>query len=78
MVKIIYARRLDVEDLIEGIRNNKGHQIKDRNAIPLIDDLEIYNIFKGKDKEEGDGVMDLILIIVRLLKENINRLVRMV
>ena len=34
-------QRLDREDLIGGIRNNKGYQIKSGNAIPLIDDLEI-------------------------------------
>jgi len=31
------------------------------------------DIFKDKDKEEGDSVMDLILAVVRLLKEDINR-----
>ena len=47
---------MDTEDLIGGIRNNKGQQIKNRNAIPLIDDLEIRDIFKDEDKEEGDSV----------------------
>ena len=51
------------------ISNNKGHQIKDRNATPLID------IFKDTDKEEGDSVIDLILAVVLLLKRDINRLV---
>ena len=57
------------------ISNNKGHQIKDRNAIPLIDDLEIRNIFKDEDKKEGDSVTDFILAVVALLKRDINRLV---
>ena len=35
-----------------------------RNAIPLIDNLEIYNIFKDEDKEEGDSITDLILVVV--------------
>jgi hypothetical protein len=33
------------------------------------------DIFKDKDKEEGDGVIDLILVVVYLLKRDINRLV---
>ena len=41
MVVTSWLRQLDVEDLIGGIRNNKGYQIKDGNAIPLIDNLEI-------------------------------------
>ena len=43
--------------------------------MPLIDNLEIRDIFKDKDKEEGDGVIDLILAVVQLLKRDINRLV---
>jgi len=35
----------------------------------------MQDIFKDKDKEEGDGVTDLILVVVRLLKEDINGLV---
>jgi len=38
--------------------------MKDRNAIPLINDLEIGEIFKDKDREEGDSVIDLILVVV--------------
>ena len=37
--------------------------------------MEIRDIFKDKDKEEGDGVMDLILVVVTLLEKDINRLV---
>jgi hypothetical protein len=33
------------------------------------------DIFKDKDKEEGDGVIDLILVVVELLGRDISRLV---
>ena len=32
-------------------------------------------IFKDEDKEEEDGIIDLILIVVRLLERDISRLV---
>jgi len=34
------------------------------DIIPLVDDLEILGIFKDKDKEEGDGVMDSLSIML--------------
>jgi len=34
------------------------------SAIPLIDNLEIWDIFKDKDKEEEDSIIDLILAVV--------------
>jgi hypothetical protein len=33
------------------------------------------DIFKDEDREEGDSVTDLILVVVRLLERDINRLV---
>ena len=33
------------------------------------------DIFKDEDKEEGDGIMDLILVVVELLERDISRLV---
>ena len=33
------------------------------------------DIFKDEDKEEGDGVIDLILAVVELLGRDISRLV---
>jgi hypothetical protein len=33
------------------------------------------DIFKDKDKEEGDSVIDLILAVVELLERDISRLV---
>ena len=32
--------------------------------MPLIDDLEIGKVFKDKNKEEGDSVIDLITAVV--------------
>jgi hypothetical protein len=34
------------------------------------------DIFKDEDKEEGDGVTDLILAVVELLGRDISRLVK--
>jgi len=31
---------------------------------PLVDNLEILEIFKDKDKEEGDGITDSLSIIL--------------
>ena len=35
----------------------------------------MWDIFKDEDKEEGDGVTDLILAVVELLERDISRLV---
>jgi hypothetical protein len=40
--------------------------------------LEIEGIFKDEDREEGDGVMDLILVVVELLRRDIDGLARVV
>ena len=34
------------------------------------------DIFKNEDRKEGDSVTDLILVVVRLLRIDINRLVK--
>jgi len=34
------------------------------DIIPLVDDLEILEIFKGEDKEEGDSVIDALSTIL--------------
>ena len=49
-------------NLIGGIRNI-GHWMKKGHTIPLVNDLEIDGIFKDKDREEGDSVIDLIISI---------------
>ena len=60
--------RLDAEDLIEGIRNKESHQIETGHSTPLIDNLEIEELFKNEDKEGGAGITDLISRIVQVLK----------
>ena len=35
----------------------------------------MQDIFKDEDKEEGDSVTDLILVVVQLLERDINKLV---
>jgi len=34
------------------------------DIIPLVNNLEILKIFKDKDKEEGDSIMDTLSIIL--------------
>jgi len=34
------------------------------DIIPLVNDLEILGIFKDKDKEEGDSVIDSLSIML--------------
>ena len=41
------------------------------DIIPLIENLEIGNIFKDKDKEEGDSIIDALSIILQLLEEEL-------
>ena len=65
---IIQVQRLNAKDLIRGIRNKKSYQIKIGHSTPLINDLEIKELFKDKNKEEGAGVTDFISRIVQVLK----------
>jgi len=48
------------EDLIKDIIKEEDHQIKSGNTTPLINNLEMQNVFKDKDKERGDSIIDLI------------------
>jgi len=57
----------EVEDLIGGIIKEEDHQIKSGSTTPLINDLEMQDVFKDKNKERGDGVIDLISGLVDLL-----------
>jgi len=41
------------------------------DIIPLVNNLEILGIFKDKDREEGDGVMDALSTILWLLREEL-------
>jgi len=36
-----------------------------------VDDLEILGIFKDKDKEEGDSIIDALSTILQLLGEEL-------
>ena len=51
-----------------------GYQIKLGNAIPLIKDLGIGSIFEDEDKEEGDSITDLVLLVLRLLRRDLSEL----
>ena len=43
---------------------------------PFINNLEILDIFEDKDKEEGNSITDFISAVVRLLRRDINGLVK--
>ena len=45
---------------MEGIRNKKGYWVKIRHSTPFINDLEIEELFKDEDEEEGASVIDFI------------------
>ena len=66
-----------MEDLIGGIVKNEN-QIESEDTPPLVNDLEISNIFKDKDREEGDSVTDsikgLVLLIIGLLNQDLTKL----
>jgi len=57
----------EAEDLIGGIIRNKEQQIKSGNTTPLINNLEMQDVFKDKDGERGGSIMDLISRLVDLL-----------
>jgi len=52
------------EEIALGIISNNINQINWTDITPLVNNLEILGIFKDKDKEEGDGVMDALSIIL--------------
>ena len=52
--------QLNAEDLTEDIIK-KENQIETNNSTPLIKDLEISNIFKNKDNEKGNSVMNELI-----------------
>ena len=54
----------DTKDLIKGIRNKKGYYIKSGYSIPLINNLEIKELFKDKNRKKGVNVTNLINRIV--------------
>ena len=70
MVDTSLARHLKAKNLIRGIREI-GHQINLGSSTPLIADLKINWTFKNKAKEKGASVTDLVLLVLRLLREDI-------
>ena len=57
----------------KGIKNKEEDQIKTEVSTPLINNLEMQNIFKDKNNKEGNDVMDefinkvsWLLVLVRL------------
>ena len=68
---VIQAWRLDAKNLIGGIRNKKSYQIKIKHSTPLINNLEIKELFKDKNEEKGVGITDLISRIIQVLKKDL-------
>ena len=59
MAAIVRARwTVEEEEGALGIISKDINQINQTDITPLVDNLEILRIFKDKDKEEGDGVID--------------------
>ena len=58
---------MEAEDLIKGIIRNENKQIKSGNTTPLIDDLEMQDIFKDENRERGGSITDLTNRLVDLL-----------
>ena len=62
------VERLNIKNLIKGIKNKEGYQIKIKYSISLINNLEIEELFKNKDKKKGVNITDLISKIVQVLR----------
>ena len=70
----IRARCLDAKDLIGGIRDI-DHQNNSESSTPLITDLRVDWTFKDKAEEEETSITDLVLSMLRLLREDIQEVV---
>ena len=68
--KTSLKRRLDAKDLIRGIKNI-GHQFDLKSSTPLIADLRMNWTFEDKVEKKGASVIDLVLLVLRLLREDI-------
>ena len=55
--------QLNAEDLTKGIIKEED-QIETNNNTPLITDLEMSNIFKDKNDEEGNSVINELIMEV--------------
>ena len=53
-----------------GIKNI-GYQINLESSIPLIANLRVDQTFKDEAKEEKTSIIDLVLLTLRLLREDI-------
>ena len=65
-------------EVIEGGIKEKWQQIKEEDTIPLIDNLEIRSIFEDKAKEEGDNIIDLVMLVCQLLRRDVQELQELV
>ena len=59
---------LNAKDLIKDIIR-KENQIEINNSTPLIKDLEMSDIFKNENDEEGNSIMDKLITEVSWLLE---------
>ena len=66
-----------IEAIEGGIREGQ-QQIKQENTIPLINNLETKSIFRVKDKEGGDSVMDTVMLVCQLLRRDLRELQELV
>jgi len=60
MIVTSLLRQLNTEDLTGDIIRKKN-QIKDNNSTPLIDNLEMSDIFKDKDNKKGNDVTNKLI-----------------
>ena len=60
MIVTSLLHQLNAKDLTGDMIREKD-QIKTNNSTPLIEDLEVSNIFKNKNDKEGNGVMDELI-----------------
>jgi len=61
MTVISLLCQLNAENLTGGMIK-KEDQIETNNSTPLIEDLEISNIFEDKNNKEGNSVMDELIM----------------
>ena len=54
------------------------NQIKEGSTTPLINDLEMQDVFEDEDIKEGAGITDLINQVSQLLRAELKELVNMV
>ena len=57
----------ETEDLIKDIIRNKDYQNESGNTTPLINNLEMQEVFKDKDGERGGSVTDFINKLIDVL-----------